>query len=250
MTAALPVRLVLDTSGPRGFAALAVGDSQVQVRWIADRNRQGAELIPHIAALLEEGGVTVKDLQEILVGEGPGSFTGIRIAAATARGLAHPYETPVVPISSLAAGAALEPFPPGTPRIVLFDARGDRVYAGGWIRRDSGSGEGVLETVLPPQPQTIGELLALPFAPGVEFSGDGALRHRARIEELGFTVMEPPVGFPHPEGFLRVRREDPGVQPVAQPGEQPGERGAAARGWEPAYLCPSQPEREAQARGD
>ena len=60
-------------------------------------------LLPLIDGVLSDSGISVDDIDRIAVAVGPGSFTGVKIAVATAKGLAHKNQTPCAPISSLAA---------------------------------------------------------------------------------------------------------------------------------------------------
>lgn len=60
-------------------------------------------LLPMIEGVLKDAGMTIDDIDRIGVTVGPGSFTGIKIAVATAKGLAHKNKTPCAPVSSLHA---------------------------------------------------------------------------------------------------------------------------------------------------
>jgi len=226
-----PLVLAFDTSGEEGVVVVGRGTEVLAHRIIDGASRQGAELVPRIAEVLAAAQVSLRDVAEIVVGAGPGSFTGIRIAAATARGLARPLGLTVWPVSSLAAGGAVNPFAAHAPRLVLFDARGDRLYGGGWSRRD-----GVLSTWLEPRALTVQDVLEMTLPDGCELCGTGAVRHAAVWREAGRTVLPLPVGVPSAEGLLRVRAELSGAAP-------------AGKDWEPAYLRPSQPEREAAVQG-
>lgn len=62
-------------------------------------------LLPAIETLLSASGITVKDLSLIACSAGPGSFTGVRIGVATAKGLAAPFDIPCIGVSSLEAMA-------------------------------------------------------------------------------------------------------------------------------------------------
>lgn len=62
-----------------------------------------ATLMPLIISACETAGVTVSDIDAVAVANGPGSFTGIRIGVATAKGIAHPTEKKCVPVSTLEA---------------------------------------------------------------------------------------------------------------------------------------------------
>lgn len=86
-------------------------------------------LMPLIAQALEEAGVDRREIDAIAVGVGPGSFTGLRIGLATAKGLAFALEKPVVPVSTLAATAYGTGAQIGLV-VPLLDAKRDRVFAG------------------------------------------------------------------------------------------------------------------------
>jgi tRNA threonylcarbamoyladenosine biosynthesis protein TsaB len=84
------------------------------------------ELMPAIARVMGEAEVGWGDLDAIAPGVGPGTFTGLRIGVATARGLAHAHGAPLRPVSSLAALAAgIE----AQLRLPLIDARRGELFA-------------------------------------------------------------------------------------------------------------------------
>ncbi len=87
-------------------------------------------LLPMVEAVLAEARLSVKDLDLVAFGRGPGSFAGIRIATGAAQGLALAYETPVVGISTLEAMAwrALEEASDAEYILSALDARMDEVY--------------------------------------------------------------------------------------------------------------------------
>lgn len=120
--------LALDTSSDRSSVALWY---QGRI-WQESRTapRQHAQLIlPQIHALLAEAGVSLTQLDELAFGRGPGSFTGLRIAAATVQGLAMALDVPVVPVSTLAAQAWQIHQKTGAQQVLsCLDARMDEVY--------------------------------------------------------------------------------------------------------------------------
>lgn len=121
--------LAFDTATDACTAALSV-DGDVLERFEIG-TRHAARLLPMVDELLAEAGLTLKALDAIAFGRGPGSFTGLRIGAGVAQGLAFGAELPVVPVSSLAALAQ------GTdaPRVLAaFDARMQQVYWGSYVR--------------------------------------------------------------------------------------------------------------------
>ncbi len=84
------------------------------------------KLIDNIRYLLDSNGLTMKDIDLVGVAVGPGSFTGIRIGIATAKGLLEFLNTPVVPVSSLEILA--RNFSSSKTVAVAVDAKRDRVY--------------------------------------------------------------------------------------------------------------------------
>ena len=88
-------------------------------------------LLPYVNELLSEAGVTLKELDGIVVSQGPGSFTGVRIGASIAQGLAFSQNLPMVQISTLAAMAqACYRRHGATQVIAAIDARMGEVYCG------------------------------------------------------------------------------------------------------------------------
>ena len=90
--------------------ALAEADGTIlaEEAWSSER-RQSAELLPHLLALLAREGRELDSLAGIGVGIGPGSFTGLRVAMALAKGLAFALERPIVGVPSLRAWLEADP---------------------------------------------------------------------------------------------------------------------------------------------
>jgi tRNA threonylcarbamoyladenosine biosynthesis protein TsaB len=114
--------LAIDTATSRAVLALALPDGTPlgETTWIAG-HRHGETLLPALERLLGETSVLRSDLVGIVVGTGPGTFTGLRVGIATAKGLAHGLGAPIVGVSTavaLLASAAPEPVSgrAGTPR--------------------------------------------------------------------------------------------------------------------------------------
>ena len=104
MTTGGPI-LVVDTATTHAIIALgtAAGEPVERRGWIAGY-RHGEELLARLEGLLRDRGVTLADLGGLVVGTGPGAFTGLRVGIATVKGLAHALSLPIVGVST---GAAL-----------------------------------------------------------------------------------------------------------------------------------------------
>lgn len=116
--------LVLDTSTEWCSAALWLDGSLHARRELAGQ-RHSSLLLPMIDTLLNESGVTLRALDGIAYGAGPGSFTGLRIACAVTQGLALGADLPVVGVSTLESLAAQTD---AARVLTLLDARMAEVY--------------------------------------------------------------------------------------------------------------------------
>ena len=130
--------LALDTSSLACTVALRLGDE------LFERHEEQARehtrlLMPMIREVLQESGAELPDLDAIVLGNGPGSFIGMRIAASVAQGLAHGAGLKIVPVSSLAAVAA-EAFAEARAEevVVAQDAHMNEVYLGIFSRGAAG----------------------------------------------------------------------------------------------------------------
>ena len=120
--------LALDASTPRGSVAVVHAGRVVAEETVLMRSATEERLLPAVAAALAGAGAGPVDVARLVCGAGPGSFTGLRIAAATAKGLAQALAVPVHAVSSLAliAAAAEPPLAPGGYLAVLDALRGER----------------------------------------------------------------------------------------------------------------------------
>lgn len=140
--------LALETSSATATIALALG-TEIAERTIETQRAQAGSVLECVDALLAEAGIALADLDAIVFGQGPGSFTGIRIAAAVAQGLSLASDRPIVPVSSLAAlaqrgFAAMHDGPAAGVGQALscVDARMGEVYFG-WYRWAGGLAEAI-----------------------------------------------------------------------------------------------------------
>jgi tRNA threonylcarbamoyladenosine biosynthesis protein TsaB len=128
--------LAIDTATQACSAALAVGET-VLTRYEEPGHGHAERILPMVDELLSEAGLGLRQLDALAFGRGPGAFTGLRIAAGVAQGLAFGAGLPVIAVSDLAALAerALGELP-GAAVIVCMDARMGEVYWASFGRED------------------------------------------------------------------------------------------------------------------
>jgi tRNA threonylcarbamoyladenosine biosynthesis protein TsaB len=152
--------LAFDTATAVATSALVDGDEV-----LGERVSRAQTLLEDVDALLRQAGAHPSELDRLAVGVGPGSFTGVRIGLAVARGLALSLDLPGAGVSTLAALAA------GAPGAVpVVDAKRREVF-----------------TLLHGEPRVLAPQ-ELPVAAGTVCVGDGAKRYRALLEERGADV--------------------------------------------------------------
>ena len=210
--------LALDTSTSTGSVALGE-DATVQAEVQLDvRATRSETMLPAVHSVLERYGRTPSDLAAVVVGGGPGSFTGVRIAASLAKGLCHALNLELYAYSSLAAVAVGADA--SGPVCALFDARRGQVYAAGYRTRPA------FEELLAPRATGLDELFAeLGDLSGWTFNGDGAGLAEDRIRSVGGRVADPRAWAPRASALLWLAANEPEAGRVPNP-----------ESWEPAYV--------------
>lgn len=152
--AAMPVQiLALETSGPRCGVALLRHDGAHAT--VVARHHDGVaehseRLLALVDEVLAEAGCGAADLDAVAFGQGPGGFTGLRVACGVAQGLGFALQKPLLPVMThLALEAALPATGPAW-RLVLQDARMNEVYAAVVYRPQQAAARCVLGPVLVP----------------------------------------------------------------------------------------------------
>lgn len=128
--------LAFDTATDACTVAVWI-DGDVHERLETDR-RHAERLLVLIDEVLAEAQTSLKDLDALAFGRGPGSFTGLRVSAGIAQGLAFGADLPVIPISSL---AALAQCAHAENVLAAFDARMQQVYWAAYVRGADGQVE-------------------------------------------------------------------------------------------------------------
>jgi tRNA threonylcarbamoyladenosine biosynthesis protein TsaB len=115
--------MAIDTSGTRALVALGSPDGALldERRWQAGY-RHSEELLSKVDELLKANGTALSDLAGIVVGTGPGAFTGMRVGLATAKALARALEIPIAGVATSAALLEAAPLHDGAGAVLLLPA--------------------------------------------------------------------------------------------------------------------------------
>lgn len=129
----LPLILHIDTATEFASICLTKGETILGMRSCQDQKKHGAFVQPAIQELMQETGLALSQLDAISVSEGPGSYTGLRVAMASAKGLCYALDKPLITINTLKiiAQAALEQEGQSHPNAIycpLIDARRMEVF--------------------------------------------------------------------------------------------------------------------------
>ena len=121
--------LAIETSGKQASVALFTGETCLGQARSDGSQTHSVTLLPLVHNLLETSSMTMGEIDAIAVARGPGSFTGLRIGLAAAKGLALALDKPVIGVSSLEAIAQqAKEYAPGHTICAVMDARRLQVY--------------------------------------------------------------------------------------------------------------------------
>ncbi len=222
--------LAIDSSTRNAWVAVEVDGRMAAQESVTAQANASSALLPAVDRAVRAAGLAPADVGAVVVGGGPGSFTGLRIAAATAKGIVRALGVPLFAYSGLLGLAAAYRDGGGTV-CALFDARNNEVYAGCW--RFAGDG---VEEVLPLQAVAIGGLMERLQGMDVRFVGEGGVLHRPALE----------AAFGPAAVVLEERSPAAGLLWLARAVPERG-RVADAPGWEPEYVRAAGVERIAAA---
>jgi tRNA threonylcarbamoyladenosine biosynthesis protein TsaB len=142
--------LAIDAATEACSVALSV-DGQSYSSFVVCPQQHSQRLLPMIDDILKQAGIELDEVDYLAYGQGPGSFTGIRIATGVMQGLAMGANIPVVGVSTLATMAqqAITEF--GVTEVVAaIDARMNEVYMASYVNNDGVAKSQNAEQVLPP----------------------------------------------------------------------------------------------------
>ncbi|MBY0482577.1 MAG: tRNA (adenosine(37)-N6)-threonylcarbamoyltransferase complex dimerization subunit type 1 TsaB [Chitinophagaceae bacterium] len=169
--------LNIDTATEHASVCLSKNGKSLLLKESSDQKHHGAFLQPAIQQIMQESGVSLADVDAIAVTEGPGSYTGLRVALASAKGLCYALQKPLITINTLQvmAQAALKSAPEtdfNTIFCPMIDARRMEVFTAIYSSQ--------LETLEAPQAKILDEnSFAENLAKNtVVFSGSGSIKFK------------------------------------------------------------------------
>jgi len=213
--------LLLETSHQPGFVAIAEDARMLAVHRLDEARRHARDLAGAVGELLATQSWQPRDIQAVMVGRGPGSYTGLRVGVMSAKAFAYATGCALLGLETFAAIAAQAPS--DVSRLaVIADAQQDKVY----VQEFENAGP-----VSPVRIQTVRECLGAATAPHW-VSGPGLGKWASKLP-LGVKPLDPSMWDPHPESLLKL-------------GLARYQRGQRDDMWtvEPIYLRPSAAEEQ------
>ncbi|MBS7009374.1 tRNA (adenosine(37)-N6)-threonylcarbamoyltransferase complex dimerization subunit type 1 TsaB [Anaerostipes sp.] len=228
--------LALDSSGLVASAAYLVDGVMIAEYTVNDKLTHSQTLLPMLDVIKRQVGLDLNGLDAVAAAMGPGSFTGLRIGAATVKGLGLALDKPIIPVPSV-DGLAYQLY--GAQGIIcpIMDARRNQVYTG-FYRFEHGQFIVIKEQCAQSINDTLDQLKE--YGETVTFLGDGVPVHQKAIsEQMGKNVLFAP-------GFAGRQRAG-AVGALAELYYEQG-KAVSADDFEPEYLRKSQAEREREER--
>ncbi len=171
--------LAIDTSGIVASVAIANNEKILGEINLNYKQNHSVTIMPIIDNLLKTLEMDIKDIDYFAFSKGPGSFTGLRIGAATIKAMAHTLNKKIIPISTLEA-MAYNIIDTNRYIVPIIDAKAERVFAG--IYKNEGT---YIEPILEEYATTITELLDYILNNDIEpiFLGDGSIAYKDIIKK-------------------------------------------------------------------
>lgn len=179
--------LNIDTATETASVCLSKDKEVLFMLTSTDQKTHASFIQPAIASIVKETGIALHQLSAVAVTGGPGSYTGLRVGMATAKGICYSLEKPLIVVNTLEvmAIAAIEKTAPEIEMFCpLIDARRMEVFTAIYDR--------LLNPILPPQPRVLEEQT---FAKNLEtgvilFSGSGAKKLREFLSHSNARFLE------------------------------------------------------------
>ncbi|MEC9484724.1 MAG: tRNA (adenosine(37)-N6)-threonylcarbamoyltransferase complex dimerization subunit type 1 TsaB [Candidatus Izemoplasma sp.] len=127
-------RLIIDSATPYLYVALLEGNRSIQTYYKKGDNNHSEVLMPTVETLFKDSGLSINDIDEVIVGIGPGSYTGVRIGVVVAKMIAWNQRITIKTVSSLALMASSE----SSDGYILahIDARRKNAFMGLYLKQN------------------------------------------------------------------------------------------------------------------
>ncbi len=191
--------LAFDTATASCSAALLI-NGEIMERFEIAPQRHAELILPMISDLLNSAGVSLKQLDAIAVGRGPGSFIGVRIAVGVAQGLAFGADLPVIPISTLQTLAQTAYQQTANPNIIAgWDARMQAIYWGAYRLADD-------QLMMPIQPDALHSPyeLTIPTGPKWLLVGNAWQAYRQELAPVLESYSQQTEIYPQAHAMLNI----------------------------------------------
>ena len=176
--------LAIDTATEIASVALGSPERVRAVRSVRGARVQAAQIVPLVDQVLTLAALRVRNLAAVIVGDGPGSFTGLRIGWAAAKGLAQDAGIPLRAVPSLMGAAHAAAGGEVGPVAACFDALRGQVFGAVYAFPP-----GRVETLVAPALFTVGALARVAPVRPLLAVGDGAMRYAEEV--VGWTGRPP-----------------------------------------------------------
>lgn len=166
--------LAIDSASSAACAAVVV-DGKLLCEYTQNQNKtHSVKMLPMVEQMIADVGLTFSDIDVFACGIGPGSFTGVRIGAATLKGIADTLDKPCVAVNALEALSGAVKYFPGIVMPLIF-ARENECYAAAFDADTE---------VLAPCVMTVEEIIEYAKDKNVLFTGDGAELNRECLSSV------------------------------------------------------------------
>lgn len=194
--------LALDTSTEACSVALAL-DGQILALDEVCPQQHSKRILPMVQQLLADAGVSLHQLDGIIFGRGPGSFTGVRIGVSVAQGLAFGADLPVFGVSTLAAMAQAAAIQQNATEVIAaIDARMAEVYIAAFTLDEAGLMQAITPEIAA-KPAALPEVLtSLSFTSQVLGVGTGWQTYPQALQQLAPALIAEAILYPSAQFML------------------------------------------------
>ena len=205
-----PVTIAIETSSRIGSVALGIQGNLLAEITFSEPLRHSSELLPSILALLDQHHVTARQIKQVFISIGPGSFTGLRIAVATAKAMALANDTKIVPVSTLdtiATNATASVAGQFGSIATIVDAKRNKFFVAGYTPPTcevpwTQAPEKILDDCLM-TPQEFSDAFGSIHGP-VAILGDGLVYYAERFASGQVTVLDQSLWSPRARAVLNL----------------------------------------------